>query len=354
MNVNKITSTVRQIGPRALRSASATLLGLSLAVGTVGIAQAEGGAAACEAAEVQATPSGLAAKKLLLDVAKANGRMVAVGEFGHVVYSDDEGATWTQANCVATQVTLTSVYFPSKEVGYAVGHDAVILKTEDGGENWAQIYEDFDAETPLMNVIFNTPSYGLAMGAFGFVLETKDGGASWAQRPIVEGGEDDFHLNDSFRSKDGALWVAAEFGTVYRSGDEGVTFERLQTPYEGSFWGGMGLSDGSVIIYGMRGNVFRTEDNGASWTKVETGVTKSFGGSVELANGTVVLAGLNGAVAYSDDMGKSFTTISRADREGYNAVIGVTGDQIAIFGESGVKIMPNTAEAALAAGGSSS
>lgn len=354
MNLNKITSTVRLIGPRALRSASAALLGLSLAVGMVGIAQAESSAEACEAAEVKATPSALAAKKLLLDVAKANGRMVAVGEFGHIVYSDDEGKTWTQANCVATQVTLTSVYFPTKEIGYAVGHDAVILKTEDGGENWAQIYEDFDAETPLMNVIFNSPTDGLAMGAFGFVLETKDGGATWVQRPIVEGGEDDFHLNDSFRAKDGSLWVAAEFGTVYRSDDDGATFVRLQTPYEGSFWGGLGLSDGSVIIYGMRGNVFRTEDKGASWTKVETGVTKSFGGSVELANGTVVLAGLNGAVAYSDDMGKSFTTISRADREGYNAVIGVAGDQIAIFGESGVKIMPNNAEAALAAGGSSS
>jgi len=354
MNVNKITSTVRQIGPRTFRSASATLLGLSLVVGTAGLAQAEGGAAACEAAESKATPSNLADNKLLLDVAKANGRMVAVGEFGHVVYSDDDGVTWTQAACVATQVTLTSVNFPSKEIGYAVGHDAVILKTEDSGENWFQIYEDFDAETPLMNVFFDTPSYGLAMGAFGYVLETKDGGTSWAQRPIVEGGEDDFHLNDSFRDKDGALWVAAEFGTVYRSADAGATFERIQTPYEGSFWGGIGLSDGSVLIYGMRGNVFRTVDNGVTWTKIETGVTKSFGGSVELANGSVILAGLNGAVAYSTDLGKSFTTISRADREGYNAVIGVKDNQIAIFGESGVKIMPDTAEAALAAGGTGS
>ena len=62
MNVNKITSTVRQIGPRAFRSASATLLGLSMVVGTVGVAQAEGDiAAACEAAVSKWTPSDLAA-----------------------------------------------------------------------------------------------------------------------------------------------------------------------------------------------------------------------------------------------------------------------------------------------------
>ena len=107
-----------------------------------------------------------------------------------------------------------------------------------------------------------------------------------------------------------------------------------------------------IMGYGMRGNVYRTVDNGVTWEKVETGVTKSFGGSVELANGTVILAGLNGAISYSTDTGKTFQTVSRADREGYNAVIGLEGDKIAIFGQSGVKIMPDSAEAAMGAGAS--
>jgi photosystem II stability/assembly factor-like uncharacterized protein len=353
MIVNKITSAIGcfggQVGSRTLRSISAALLAVSFASAPISVASAE----EFNGKPINfATASSLAAKKLLLDVTRANGRIVAVGEFGHIVYSDDDGSTWTQANSVQTQVTLTSVSFPSKEVGFAVGHDAVIVKTEDGGENWNIIYEDFDAETPLLSVFFDTPTHGMAMGAFGYLIETNDGGNTWEQRPIVAGEEDDFHLNDSFQAKDGGLWIAAEFGTVYHSADGGVNFARLQTPYEGSFWGGIGLSDGSVLIYGMRGNVYRTVDNGVTWEKVETGVTKSFGGSVELANGTVVLAGLNGAVSYSHDMGKSFQTVSRADREGYNAVIDIEGDKIAIFGESGVKLMPNTAEAALGAGAS--
>ncbi|MBL4863313.1 MAG: hypothetical protein JKY63_00200, partial [Rhodobiaceae bacterium] len=280
----------------------------------------------------------------------ADGRIVAVGEFGRIVYSDDEGSTWVQASSVPTQVTLTSVSFPTDETGFAVGHDAVIIKTIDGGDTWTLVYEDFEAETPLMSVFFDTPSHGLAMGAFGYLLETTDAGATWTQRPVIEGQEDDFHLNDSFRSENGAVWIAAEFGTVYRSNDSGTTFTRLQTPYEGSFWGGIGLSDGAVLIYGMRGNVFRSENNGASWTQVETGTTKSFGGSAELADGTIVLAGLNGAVAYSTDMGRSFQTVSRVDRSGYNAVVGAKDDKIIIFGERGIVVMPDTADAALAAG----
>lgn len=347
MTVTKSTSIAGQFGQHAARSISAALLALSFAAASVGVAQAD----EFNGKPINyATASALVSKKLLLDVVQANGRIIAVGEFGHVVYSDDDGANWVQANSVPTQVTLTSVSFPTDKVGYAVGHDAVIIKTEDGGENWTLIHEEFDAETPLMSVFFDTPSHGLAMGAFGYFIETTDSGATWTQRPIIEGEEDDFHLNDSFRAKDGAIWIAAEFGTVYRSGDSGATFVRLQTPYEGSFWGGRGLSDGTVLIYGMRGNVFRSNNNGETWTKVETGVTKSFGGSAELADGTIVLAGLNGAVAYSTDGANSFQTVSRVDRSGYNAVIGVRDDKIIIFGEPGIKVMPDTAEAALAAG----
>ncbi len=347
MTVMKSNSIVGNLSRHATRSISSALLALSFAVAPVAAVQAD----EFNGKPINyATESALASKKLLLDVVQANGRIIAVGEFGHIVYSDDEGNSWSQANSVPTQVTLTSVSFPTSEVGYAVGHDAVIIKTVDGGENWVLIYEDFDAETPLMSVLFDTPTHGLAMGAFGYLLETTDAGVTWAQRPVIEGGEDDFHLNDSFLDTDGTIWIAAEFGIVYRSDDQGATFTRLQTPYEGSFWGGRALSDGAVLIYGMRGNVFRSEDDGAVWTKVETGSTKSFGGSAELADGTVVLAGLNGAVAYSSDGGKSFQTVSRVDRSGYNAVIGVKDDRIAIFGEPGIKIMPDTAEAALAAG----
>src|SRR5690349_8937389 len=41
-------------------------------------------------------PARLAAKSLLLDVARAGSRLVAVGDRGHVLLSDDEGGTWRQ------------------------------------------------------------------------------------------------------------------------------------------------------------------------------------------------------------------------------------------------------------------
>jgi len=63
-----------------------------------------------EAALVEnAVPSKLAQKNLLIAVAKANGGLVAVGQWGHILLSGDGGATWRQAKTVPTRLLLTAL-----------------------------------------------------------------------------------------------------------------------------------------------------------------------------------------------------------------------------------------------------
>ena len=76
-----------------------------------------------------------AAQSLLLDIAQAGPRLVAVGERGHILYSDDDGQSWRQARVPTTQM-LTSVCFINPGHGWAAGHDGIILVTDDGGETW--------------------------------------------------------------------------------------------------------------------------------------------------------------------------------------------------------------------------
>ena len=67
-----------------------------------------GGLAASLAASSprHAQPSPLATASLLVDVARAGERLVAVGERGHVVLSDDGGETWRQSGSVPVQTTV--------------------------------------------------------------------------------------------------------------------------------------------------------------------------------------------------------------------------------------------------------
>src|SRR5450830_1044344 len=67
---------------------------------------------------VLAIESPKAAKGLMIDVAHAGSRLVAVGDRGHILYSDDQGSTWTQAK-VPTRQLLTAVFFVDDQQGWA-------------------------------------------------------------------------------------------------------------------------------------------------------------------------------------------------------------------------------------------
>jgi photosystem II stability/assembly factor-like uncharacterized protein len=282
-----------------------------------------------------ALPSARAARTLLLDATHAGRRIVAVGDRGHVVLSDDDGETWRQAREVPTQVLLTGVAFAGPERGWAVGHDAAILHSRDGGERWVLQHAAPELESPLFAVHFADASRGLAVGAFGLALATTDGGATW-ERVVVSEGED-LHLNDVFTGRDGRWWIAAESGVVHRAEGFGRPWTRLETPYRGSYWGGLGLAEGGVLVFGLRGHVLRSDDRGASWRELASGTDQSLGGGTRLSDGSVVLAGLGGAIAIGRDGGASFAARILPDRKAANAVLEGAPGRLLLFGEGGVR-----------------
>ena len=283
-----------------------------------------------------AKPSDMTTKALILDVAEIGSRLVAVGEFGHIIYSDDRGETWVQARDVPTRNTITDITFTDDKVGFAVGHDATILKTEDGGESWMLKYIERRGENPLFGLDFSGPDYGIAVGAFSTVMETKDGGETWTQRPLVEGGYDDFHLNGLFSDAAGNMYIPAEFGVVYKSTDGGRTFEGIQTPYEGSFWGGLPLANGDLLIWGMRGNAYVSKDGASSWLRSETNTDRSISGGTQLADGRVVLTGLSGLVLISTDNGGNFEAYVRPDRLSFATVSSKSDSEVLLYGDPGI------------------
>jgi photosystem II stability/assembly factor-like uncharacterized protein len=284
-----------------------------------------------------AMPSKLASKALLLDVVEAGTRLVAVGEFGHVLFSDDDGENWTQSASVPTRNTLTGVIFLDNQTGYAIGHEATILKTIDGGNNWTLQYNERRGEDPLFGIYFADANHGIAVGGFAKVFETSNGGETWTQRTLIEDSFDDFHLNDIFADKRGNVYIPAEFGTVYKSRDRGKTWAAIETGYDGSLWGGMGLADGGVLVHGMRGNAFVTRNGGKSWRQLNTGIDQSVTGGVQLQNGTIVLTGLSGAVLVSTDNTKTFKAISRPDRLNFSTASRGKGETVLLYGTPGIK-----------------
>jgi photosystem II stability/assembly factor-like uncharacterized protein len=290
----------------------------------------------------------LASRALLLDVASAGQRLVAVGERGHILLSDDHGQTWKQAGSVPTRALLTGVCFSNAQQGVAVGHDEVILTTRDAGQTWVLAHFAPESQQPLLDVTCGADGRVIAVGAYGVYFSSRDGGTSWGQKKfaplaagkVTEAASDigrDFHLNKIAAASPGTLYIAAEGGHLYRTDDEGQNWHELPSPYDGSFFGVKPLGGNVVLAYGLRGNLFRSEDAGASWRKVETGTHAMLNDAVSLGphGDAVAVVGLSGVVLVSRDGGRAFALMQQEDRKGLSAAMPVGGDTLVAVGEGG-------------------
>lgn len=280
-------------------------------------------------------------RQLLLDIAPAGERLVAVGERGRIFLSNDQGATW-QVAAAPGEATLTAVYFHDERHGWAVGHDAVILRTEDGGASWSLVHQAPEEYRPLLDLWFENENHGFAVGAYGLFLETRDGGRRWQRRTLLA---EDMHLNAIAGGPGGRLYIAGEAGTLLRSDDGGRRFRKLASPYRGSFFGVLRLPDGNPLVFGLRGKAFRSPDGGRRWVPVVTHGESALQGGAVLADKSIVLVGNDGTMLVSRDGGRSFAPRKDGPRQAYASVT-AAGEALVLVGERGISLLPRTGEGA--------
>lgn len=345
-------------------------------------------AAAVPAAEdfafLPAPPAPAPAKRIVVDLARAGERIVAVGERGLVAVKDGEGA-WRQVP-VPVSTLLTAVAFVDGERGWAVGHAGVILASDDGGRSWQLQFdgraanrqfhawaearvatleaelaalppdapardereyaledarfalEDAEAalETgpvdPFLDVHFLDAERGFAVGAYGLLVRTDDGGASW--RLAIDGLDNPlrYHYYD-LHERDGVLYLSGEAGLLFVSRDGGARWRRIEGLYEGSLFGLVDLGDG-VAAFGLRGNVFASDDDGDSWRRVPVASAASLYGGTSLADGKALLVGAGGTVLRVTGDGDA-TAFGHPERASLAAALAV-GDSVFLAGMAGI------------------
>lgn len=367
------------------RSATQTLgmIGLCAAIGNAPVQAVE------DPIERPSMETHLAASSVLTDIHRAGERLVAVGERGHIVYSDDAGESWTQAE-VPVSTMLTGVHFPNDDRGWAVGHSGVILHSSDGGETWERQFEgregirqaidyydeqiaemearieesddpdeiadlewelddliftqedlemdleEFGPWEPLLDVWFENDEHGLAVGSYGHIYRTTDGGENWQTHLSSTNNSERFHFNSIAQVEGGSLFMASESGRVFHSADNGDSWEAIDTPYSGSYFGVIGTGEeDEVLAFGLRGNIYRSSDLGDSWERVPSDTSRTLNSAYVTDAGEIALVGNDGAVVYSDDGGESFSAHIRISRHSYVSVSILPEEGLVLVGENG-------------------
>ena len=310
--------------------------GIALAAATAAFAQTDGTVAAWSAkpAHAWAAPTHM----MLMDATRAGARIVAVGEHGAIILSDDEGKSWRQARTVPVSATLSAVAFADARHGWAVGQWGVILTTADRGETWEKQRMDTSVDQPLFSVIFTGPQDGIAVGLWSLVLATHDGGKTWTRAKLPKppgGGKADRNLYHIFADGTSALYIVSEQGIVLKSADGGATWSYQATGGKGTLWTGVALPDGRIVVGGLLGGLYQSSDGGATWTALNASTKSSITDLVATGDGLMGV-GLDGLVFRQREGSTSFDVRQREDRATLTAVlIGAAGKPL-LFSQDGV------------------
>lgn len=289
-------------------------------------------------------------------ITRAGSRLVAAGERGLVIYSDDGGAHWSQAR-VPVSVTLTALRFANARDGWAVGAMGVVLKTSDGGANWKRVLEgqraaalaeqaaqqawdaarpdpanaehplnllledahrlaDEGPDKPLLDIDLRNDGSVWVIGAYGMAFSSHDGGHSWQAR-----------MKDLPNPGGATLYGVARRGQErYLFGEQGLLLRAQHadssesgyvaqgSPSSGSLFGALALRDGTLMLFGLRGKVYRSAWPGAPWSELQTPVDATLLAGLQLADDSVLLLGSAGQVLLSRDRGLHFAPLPLATR----------------------------------------
>lgn len=361
------------------------------------------GAAAAQAEndllQLPSKKSKLAQTSRFYDVVAAGDRLVAVGERGHILYSDDHGVTWTQAD-VPVRVALTAVCFPSDGKGWAVGHDAVVLHTVDGGKTWVKqldgfqvndlelaLYQDLletlqaelqkletvaegeegDKEAlkedlaleiedlqykledvqldkedgawkPLLDLWFDGEGRGIVVGVFGTILSTDDGGRTWQSISHRVSNPDGYHYKSIARAGD-MLIIGGEIGNIYRSSDRGRTWAQMDSPSEASFFNMVANGTGDIVVgTSFKGGMVYSRDQGTSWDEVRAKTRATLADGTALGDGSVAVVSYAGEVfkIAANSANISVAGIARAKFPGMTSVAATGDGHLVAAGQKGL------------------
>lgn len=274
----------------------------------------------------------------MLAITKAGNRLVAVGERGIILLSDDNGSTWAQSK-VPVSVTLTAVQFVNPNQGWATGHLGVVLHTEDGGKTWVQQLDGIQAgllaldaakkstdtrqgerakqlaaaqalvddgpDKPFLDLYFKDAKTGYVVGAYNLIFRTDDGGHSWRPWLSQTDNPKGLHLY-GIKSVGDALYIVGEQGLMLRAIGIGGKFESLKAPSKGTYFGLIDAGGGKLLVYGLRGRAFWSGDRADSWVEISSSTQSSISTGFRLHDGTMILATQEGELLVSHDGGRSF------------------------------------------------
>jgi photosystem II stability/assembly factor-like uncharacterized protein len=194
--------------------------------------------------------------------------------------------TWTEIN-TPIAVSLRGLAAVNKDIAWASGSEATVMRTTDGGQSWQTFTFDVPDSLQFRDVeaFGRDTAYVLSAGTPGLIFKTTDGGQSWTKQ--YENTSAGIFLDGMafWDEQNGIVMGDPLEGSfvILRTEDGGnswekVAAENLPAPAEGE--GGFAASGTNIMVQGRQhawfasggktSRIFRSVDGGQSWQYTES------------------------------------------------------------------------------------
>lgn len=146
------------------------------------------------------------------------------------------------------------------------------------------------------------------------------------------------HIN-ALRADGNRLYAAGEQGLLLRSDDQGKTFRRLPSPYEGSWFTLTVPRPGTVLAAGLRGNAFVSNDQGVTWSRLEGAAQASYVSATTLPGEQSILANQAGQLL-SARLGGALKVLPYPPLPPVSAILATDDGALLTVGFTGVVRLP--------------
>ncbi len=216
----------------------------------------------------------------IFSVAICGTRSIAVGQEGLILVRDGRKA-WHKVEPV-TEQRLLRVSLNKSGLAVAVGAFGTLLKSTDNGQSWSELKPDWttlyktdstsdfvaarDEPTLYVVKVFDDGSI-LIGGEYGQLNRSTDGGNTWTpvfKAPTGSTGLTPPSLFGMHFRDDGTGYASGQDGMVVMTADSGKSWSALDTQTQASLFDVESTPDGHVFAVGMRSGLI-SADGGKSW-----------------------------------------------------------------------------------------